>query len=102
MDEGVLLEASDRVRRNSLVLRLVAEAVEVPQDRLVEVEVASVPSTRAEGKVEEREDLSACSKSIIIKWGARMGQFEARAWKASRYRGVRGARGRGLSFLLAP
>ena len=60
MDEGVLLEASDRVRRNSLVLRLVAEAVEVPQDRLAEVEV--VPSTR----------------------GARIGQMEARAWKASR------------------
>ena len=36
----MLLEAIDRVRRNSLVLRLVAEAVEVPQDRLAEVEVA--------------------------------------------------------------
>ena len=40
MDEGVLLKAGGRVRRHSLVLRLVAEVVEVPQDRMTEVEVA--------------------------------------------------------------
>ena len=38
----MLLEACDRVRRSSLILRLVAEALEVPQDRLAEVEEASV------------------------------------------------------------
>ena len=70
--EGVLLGASDRVRRNSLVLRLVAEAVEVHQDRLAVQKWKWHPLTRVEGKVEEREDLSACSKSVIITWGARM------------------------------
>ena len=45
----MFLVASDRVRRNSLVLCLVAEAVEIPQDRLAEVEVASVDESRGEG-----------------------------------------------------
>ena len=78
----MLLEASDKVRRNSLILRLVAEAVEVPQDHLAKVEVASVEEGRGERGGEG--DLSACSKSIIIT-GARMEQLEAWAWKASRY-----------------
>ncbi|KAL5264649.1 hypothetical protein ACHWQZ_G005660 [Mnemiopsis leidyi] len=81
VNERVLLESGDRVR-HVLVLRLVAEALEVPQDRLAEMEVASVVEDR--GEVEEREDLRACSKSITITWEARMGHLAARDWKASR------------------
>ena len=71
MDERVLLEASDRVRRNSLVLRFVAEAVEVPQDRLAGVEVAiSLILERASAALE-----SAASAGWV--WGF------PREWKES-------------------
>ena len=54
----MFLEASDRVRRNSLVLCLVAETVEIPQDRLAEVEVASVDESRGEGGGEGGSELA--------------------------------------------
>ena len=75
------------LRRES---RSSAEAVEVPQQHLAEVDdrdVASADDGKGEGG-RERQDLSTCSKSIIITKGVRMftmGQLEAGDWKALRY-----------------
>ena len=84
MDEGVLLEASDRVRRNSLVLRHVAEAIKVPQDRLAEVEVASVDEGRGEGGGEVG---SECLFEVHhYHLGSQDGAVGSKGnWKASRY-----------------